>query len=89
MPSVLIRDVPSDDLDRIRAAASQEGESLQGYLLEALRAHAAYLRRQDALARIDDRLAGRPPVPEAEREAALGAIDFTSDERTADLGSRG
>ena len=48
MTNVLIRDVPPNDLELIRAAAAAEGTSLQNYLREAVHTHAAYLRRRGA-----------------------------------------
>ncbi|MGH3523708.1 MAG: hypothetical protein ACRDU4_13010 [Mycobacterium sp.] len=86
MPNVLIRDVPADDLDRIRSAATACGMSLQAYLLDAMHAQAAHLRRCDALNRTAARLSDRPAVDDAEREAVLEAIDDAHAERGAQLG---
>jgi hypothetical protein len=88
MPNVLIRDVPAEDLDQIRAAAAQQGTSLQGYLLDAVHAQASYLRRQAALARTGERLKGRAAVPEGEREAVLAAIQDDIEERGDQLSRR-
>lgn len=88
MPNVLIRDVPPADLERIRAAAAARGTSLQNYLLEALRAQAGYLRRQEALARTAERLRGQPEVPDSERLAVLDAIDTAHAERADQLADR-
>ena len=88
MSDVLIRDVPPDDLDQIRAAALQRGTSLQGYLRETVHAQAVYLRRQAALARISNRLSGQRPVPDDERQAVLAAVDRDNDERADQLGRR-
>lgn len=88
MSNVLIRDVPEDDLERIRSEAAAHETSLQSYLRDSVRAQAAYLRRQDALARTRERLSGRPAVPDDERDAALGAIDDAHAERGADLTDR-
>ena len=85
MPNVLIRDVPADDLDQIRSAAALAGTSLQHYLLEAVRAQAAHLRRQAALALAAERLRGRPLVPEFERDAVLEAVAAAHAERADDL----
>lgn len=85
MPNLLIRDVPSDDLDPIRAAATENRQSLQAYLRDALHMQAAYLRRRAALARAADRLRGGTAVPDSEREAVLDAIDQAHDERASDL----
>ena len=74
MSDVLIRNVPADDLDRIRAAAAAEGVPLQRYLREAVRAQARFLRRQDAIARTANRLRDRPEVSDIERQAVLDAI---------------
>lgn len=88
MSNVLIRDVPTDDLDRIRAAASAQGVSLQSYLREAVRAQAAFLRRQEALGQAADRLRGRPEVPDEERRAVLDAIETAQVSRADQLGDR-
>jgi hypothetical protein len=88
MPNVLIREVPADDLDRIRFEASQQGTSLQTYLRNAVHAQASYLRRQDALARIADDLSDRPAVPEEDRKAVLDAIEQAHQERAEELGAR-
>lgn len=85
MTNVLIRDVPSNDLELIRAAAAAEGTSLQNYLREAVHTHAAYLRRREALARTANRLQHRDAVPEESREAVLDAIDTAHAERADDL----
>ena len=86
--NVLIRGVPPEDLERIRAAAAARGTSLQNYLLEAVRAQASYLRRQEALARTAERLRGQPEVPESERAAVLDAIDTGNAERAGQLADR-
>ncbi len=88
MPDVLIRDVPTEDLERIRAAAAARGVSLQSYLLDTVRAKARFVRRQEALDRTADRLRGRPEVPEAERAAVLEAVTEANDSRDDDLGGR-
>lgn len=88
MPNVLIRDVPPDDLDQIRAAAARQGTSLQSYLREALRSQAAFLRRQRALATTARRLRNRPEVSESERAAVLDAIDDAHGERSEQLAGR-
>lgn len=85
MPNVLIRDVPPDDLEELRSAAAQHGVSLQSYLLDAMHTQAAYLRRQAALRRTAERLAGRPAVSDEEREAVLGAVDEAHAERASQL----
>ncbi|MGH3874541.1 MAG: hypothetical protein ACRDSR_24060 [Pseudonocardiaceae bacterium] len=85
MPNLLIRDVPDDDLDQIRAAAAERGTSLQNYLRGAVHAQATYLRRQAALARTAERLAGRPEVPAEERRAVLAAIADVHSERAERL----
>jgi hypothetical protein len=86
MPNVLIRDVPTEDLDQIRSAAAARGMSLQAYLLEAVHAQAAHLRRRQALDRTAAHLAGRPAVDEQDRKAVLEAIDDADAERGAELG---
>ncbi len=82
MSDVLIRNVAGEDLERIRAAAAERGTSLQNYLRDTVHAQAAYLRRQDALARTGQRLRERAPVPPDERDAVLDAIDAAHAERT-------
>jgi hypothetical protein len=88
MPNVLIRDVPADDLDQIRSAAAARGMSLQAYLLEAVHAQAAHLRRREALNRTAARLAEQQPVDEQDRQAVLEAIDDAHAERGTELGRR-
>lgn len=88
MSNVLIRDVPGDDLEQIRAAAAQKGTSLQGYLRDAVHAQAVYLRRQEALARVSEQLRGRAGVPDEERRAVLEAVEDASDERADQLSGR-
>lgn len=88
MSNVLIRDVPTDDLDQIRSAAAARGMSLQSYLRDALHAQAVYLRRQAALARTAEHLRGRSEVPAEERNAVLDAIDDAHAERAGQLIAR-
>lgn len=88
MSNVLIRNVPEDDLDRLRTAAAERGTSLQNYLRDAVHAQAAYLRRQEALARAAERLHGRSEVPAEERGAVLDAIEDTHAERAEQLSAR-
>lgn len=88
MPNVLIRDVPLDDLDQIRAVAAERGTSLQSYLRDAVHAQAVYLRRQAAISRTSERLRGQPEVPDSEREVVLAAVDRAHDERADRLSGR-
>jgi hypothetical protein len=88
MPNVLIRDVPPEDLDQIRAAAAHRGRSLQSYLRDAVHGQAVYLRRQAAIARTSARLRGQPEVPDSERHAVLAAVDDAHDERADQLSGR-
>lgn len=88
MTNMLIRNVPSEDLEQIRSAAAERGVSLQNYLLETVHAQAAYLRRQEALTRTAQRLHGRPRVPDDAHEAVLDAVDAAHDERAEQLGHR-
>lgn len=85
MANVLIRGVPAEDLEQIRSAAAERGTSLQNYLLQAVRAQAVYLRRQDALAKTAQRLHGTPEVAEEDRAAVLDAIDAAHDDRAGQL----
>jgi 4-hydroxyphenylpyruvate dioxygenase-like putative hemolysin len=88
MSNVLIRDVSTEDLARIKAAADQHGTTLQAYLWETVHAQAAFLRRQDALARTARRLQGRTPAPAEARQAVLDTIDAANAEREAELSDR-
>jgi hypothetical protein len=88
VPNVLIRDVPDVDLEEIRSAAKQHGVSLQSYLRDALHAQAAQLRRRAAVARTAERLRSRRPVPDAERQAVLDAIDDAHTQRADELSHR-
>jgi hypothetical protein len=81
MPNVLIRGVPENELDELKAAAAAEDMSLQTYLLEAVHRQVVHLRRQAVLARSADRLADAEPVTEAERQAVLEAIERDHAER--------
>lgn len=88
MSNVLIRDVPTEDLEQIRAAAVQSGTSLQGYLRDAVHAQAVYLRRQAALTRVSERLRSQDAVPDEERRAVLEAVEDASEERADHLSDR-
>jgi len=88
MTDVLIRDVPSDDLEEIRSAAAARGVSVQHYLREALHTQAAYVRRQAALARTAERLHGGSAVPDVERQAVLDAVDTAHAERADQITDR-
>jgi acyl-CoA reductase-like NAD-dependent aldehyde dehydrogenase len=83
--NVLIRDVPADDLDQIRAAAAERGTSVQSYLRDALHAQAVYLRRKAALTRTAERLRSQREVPIEERSAILQAIADAHRERSDQL----
>jgi len=86
VPNVLIRDVPPDDLNQIRSAAAARNMSLQAYLLEAVHAQAAHLRRREALRRVAARLLNQRAVDEQDRQAVLDAIDDANAARGAQLG---
>lgn len=88
MANVLLRDVPADDLDQIRAAAAERGVSVQRYLRDAVHAQAVHLRRQAAIASTAEWLRGRPGVPDDERRAVLAAVAGAHDERSTQLVSR-
>lgn len=88
MSDVLIRDVPADDLAAMRAAAAQQGTSLQSYLRQAVHAQAVHLRRQAALSQGAERLNDQPAVPDAERTAVLEAIDQVHADRADRLRGR-
>jgi hypothetical protein len=85
VPNVLIRDVPTEDLDQIRSAAADRGMSLQAYLRETVSVRAAHLRRRAAVGRVSERLRGRPPVAERERRAVADAIDAAHARRADEL----
>ena len=68
MSDVLIRDVPADDLELIRSAARERGISLQAYLRQTVHSQAAYLRRQEALAAMSNRLSLRQQGNKATRQ---------------------
>jgi hypothetical protein len=85
MASVLIRDVPAEDLDQIRSAAVAKGMSLQAYLLEAVHAQATHLRRREALDRTAARLQHQRAVDEQDRRAVPEAIDGAHTYRGARL----
>lgn len=85
MANVLIRDVPTEDLDQIRSAAASQGMSLQAYLLEAVHAQASHLRRREAL----DRTAVRHSINEPSTSRTVKrckAIDDAHAGRGARLG---
>jgi hypothetical protein len=84
MTSVLIRDVPEPDLERIRAEAAREGSSLQSYLARLIEMHVAYLTRREAIAATERRLAGAPALTDEDRAAVRTAMDEALD----GLGSR-
>lgn len=86
MSNVLIRGVPEEDLELIRAAAADRGTSLQSYLLQTVQAQALYLRRQEALARTARRLQGKSEVSDVERDAVLDAVDAAHEDRATQLG---
>lgn len=88
VPNLLIRDVATDDLGRIRAAAAARGVSLQAYLRDTLHSQARYLRRQETLNAVAARLGGAQEVPEDEREAVLRAIEDAHASRAGELGDR-
>jgi len=85
MPNVLIRDVPDAELAELKAAAAARKVSLQSYLLDALHAQVAYVRRQATLTEIARQVAPMPAVPEAEREAVLEHMKAAVEGRGADL----
>jgi hypothetical protein len=85
VPNVLIRDVPSDDLEQIRRAAADRGMSVQAFLRDAVHVQAAHLRRRAALDRVGERLRGQGSVSPDDRSAVLDAIDSAHDDRAAQL----
>ncbi len=68
MTSVLLRNLPDDEIATIKAAAAAAGVSMQSYLREAVHAQAEYFLRQEALRKISDSVRGST-IPEADREA--------------------
>ncbi len=85
MSDVLIRGVPSDDLDLIRSTAAGMGVSLQSYLRSAVQAQATYLRRQQTLDGLSEKLSGKPSVDERDRTAVLDALASDHADRAEDL----
>lgn len=61
---------------------------MQNYLRGTVQAEAAYLRRQDTLARIGGRLRKKELVPEKVRQAVLDAVDEANDDRADELPER-
>ncbi|HET8930395.1 MAG TPA: hypothetical protein VFN21_07050 [Acidimicrobiales bacterium] len=88
MSDVLIRNVPSDDLDLIRTAAAADGLSMQQYLMKTLQAQARFLRRRDTLEATAHRVREWADVTESERRAVLDEMAAQADERAAELGDR-
>ena len=86
MSDVLLRGVPAEDLDLIRAAASAAGASVQRYLRDTVHAQAVHLRRQAAITAAEQRLHGRPAVPDAERQAVQDGTDRADADRGDQLG---
>ncbi len=85
MPSVLIRDVPDEELEVLRAEAAARGQSLQAYLLAALHDRTRHARRQATLRRLEERLEGGGVVGEDARRAVLAAMTAGEDDRGAGL----
>ncbi|PWJ53652.1 hypothetical protein SAMN06264364_11155 [Quadrisphaera granulorum] len=88
MPDVLIRDVPSEDLEVIRSVAAERGLTLQAYLLSAVQMHAAHERRQQTLRALERTLHGLPPVALEDRQSVLDAIGEALAERSDGLVAR-
>jgi len=84
--NVLIRDLPDGDLDELKVAAAARNMSLQGYLLETIRAQADHIRRHAALDRTTRRFHGRPTVTDEDRKAVLDAVDAAHADRAVQLG---
>ncbi|HWL44714.1 MAG TPA: hypothetical protein VNQ73_17360 [Ilumatobacter sp.] len=80
MTDFLLRDVPDEDMDELKAAAHDAQQSLQAYLRESVvHQHAIYLRRLRAIANTERRLAGRTPIPDDARQAAWDAAADTGE----------
>lgn len=88
MPDVLIREVPTGDLEDIRSAADAQGTSVQKYLRETVHAQAVYLRRQAALTTIAEGLEGASAMSDDDRQAVFDAIDDAHAERAEQLADR-
>jgi antitoxin FitA len=75
MPTVQIKNVPSDVHRVLRSRAGQAGQSLQEYLLARLVEDAEQPTLKETLARVEERSGGRVPLADAadtvrsEREA--------------------
>lgn len=61
---------------------------MQNYLREALHTQAAYLTRQEALARTAERLRGGDEVPDDERDGVLEAIAAAHTDRAEQVSDR-
>lgn len=85
MTDLLVRNVPDELLATLRDDAARHGASMQGYLLESLEACGAHARRQLALVRAKEELAGQPPVSEEDRRAVLDVVYAEVEERAAEL----
>jgi plasmid stability protein len=71
MPSVQIKDVPSDVHLVLKRRAAEAGKSMQEYLLDLLVAHARTLTMEDFLRRLGQRSGGRlTPAFAAEAQRA-------------------
>ncbi len=73
MPSITIRDVPSDVRDELAARAARAGQSLQEYLSSTLRDLAATPELNSAIAEIRARARNFPPVTTEQILEALHA----------------
>ncbi len=89
MTDVLLRGLPAEDLEPIRAAAAAAGSSVQSYLRDTVHAQAVHLRRQAAITAAGQRVLGRAPVPEGERQAVLDTVDGIDDDRGDQLARLG
>lgn len=80
MSTLIIRDIPDEDVATLKAAASMRGTSVNALLREVVHERAAALRVESILADVADYLTGAPPLPDGltvsilreEREAAGG-----------------
>jgi plasmid stability protein len=59
MPSVQIKDVPTDVHQVLKQRAAEAGKSMQEYLLDLLTSHARSPTMEDILKRVEQRTGGR------------------------------
>lgn len=84
MQNVIVRNLADDDVAVLKRAAAASHMSLQAYLANELSNEAARLRRQDAIATMRNRMAGRSTVDSADVRAGMAEM---RKERTGEEGA--